>query len=107
MSAQLEHGVEIDGYHVVAADAVAKLAGVNLQTCVKVMTALYAINRVQPDIDLDMLVSPFRTPSAPADDIRYNNTEDFVDAVVSILKRDEHSALANRLQVQRRFNNPT
>ncbi len=103
MNQPLANGVELDTHHVVAADAVSKLAGTNLNTTIKVLTALYAINLVHPQITLDALVSPHRVPSEPADDVRFDNTEDFVASVIHELQKAPHRALADRLQVHKRF----
>ncbi len=103
MNQPLANGVELIGARVVAADAISKLAGTNLGTTAKVLLALYAVNLIRPDLTLDALVSPEGIPSEAADDVRYDNTEEFVADLIHALQKVDHRALADRLQVHRRF----
>jgi len=76
------NGAVLPNTNVVAADAVAALAGVAGGSTNKVMMALHMLH-LTTGIPYDALLNPTAIPAAPADPIRVEATEAFMYTVAS------------------------
>lgn len=103
MSNQHAHGLPLHGEQVVAADAIAKLASIDLHSTIRVMTAIHALRVTHPEYSLDDLLDHASLPTAAPDTNRWKATEDFLTHVVHRLQKVANRPLADALRINKRF----
>lgn len=102
MENRLANGIPLKGEQVVAADAIAKLAGVTGKDVSKVLLAIHAIS-VGTGQPVAEVVNIEKAPTAPADHERYAVTEDFVGLLIhNLQKKSATRHLLSDLRVHKR-----
>lgn len=106
MENRTKNGRPLDLRHdVVAVDAIARLSGVTGKDVVKVLLAIHAIE-VATQAEVRQIVNIDNAPTAPADEERFANTVQFVDALIHKLQKAPLRPMLNilsELGVHRRF----
>ena len=103
MNTRTENGQTLAGTEVVAADAIARLAGVDLKSVAKILLAIEGV-RVATGRSTEELCNVDAVPTAAFTEARFDNANQFVDGLIHALQKSKPGlSLLNDLAVHRRF----
>jgi hypothetical protein len=103
MNNRTENGQVLAGTEVVAADAIARMAGVDLKSVSKVLLAIEAL-RVATGRETPELCNVDAVPTSAMSCARFARSVEFVEGVVHALQKSKPGlSLLDQLAVHRRF----